>query len=861
MAEIIQQETQEAQALKSKASPFTAKAHAPQPLREAGYNKRLEADGWGKATVAIDRSAKIIQAYSHAQDTLIANETMKLMDSDHNNVMLGLAENLHQTDITNLDLQDTVAKWENRHADNSDGFRIGKSDSNGKPTHQIHSQKLEDYNIPHSQKDFLEKHYNGLEKQKTDYLIQAMPEILIGKAKFQLGAKSTDLKNRAAGIVNLQTNYQHETPPGLENLLDARQELDLQGNEIEKTYPVTPATVYTLNLTNSANEQLLDLFEEYDKELLKVMETGVISAEEAIVHQRVFTQDVLKEMFDADVSRDEDGAYLKLGNGGYHIDRNLLRGHTTPNKLQQLMHIDAKSTSAFVNNYNSKKQVEEDKAAKLIKTNQTKSNIEDFTREVQKKESFSNMSYGEIVNGYVKAGADEFQAKIYANVWEVNKTMHDDGIIDDNVTFQVQTLANEMVNDPDLFEAMFSRTDKKTGQVFALQGRPLKMAVVALAEKRLRQKKWQAMSAGDKKAVDVNNITLERHELELIEKTAAKIKPSNIQPMLNTRQVHKKELRKKFLIGAIERQTGSATGRNDIKTRYLKFDHSRDIYGPDPDKIDAAYKASGFDTSKEMGLHLNNIAKIINAEDAAEVKRISNLKYVSTNYMTDNMFKRSMWADAEQKKEIIANIATGNTTLFAAHSEDASKSFFNANAESYLKTAQGQKDANFKARYEGAGISGVLTPRQQALKTTMDRSFDQLMGMELALVKKKNTTKEVLEGYYLELQKNLSKTDVHNKYTDAVARSIKGRLYARVQQLQLRNQKGTAFRQCLEDGKINEVCIATFEKAHGNRMADLPGSITREKIVMEIIKDIHNLTEPMEPPPQGEEYGQGVNNG
>ena len=93
-----------------------------------------------------------------------------------------------------------------------------------------------------------------------------------------------------------------------------------------------------------------------------------------------------------------------------------------------------------------------------------------------------------------------------------------------------------------------------------------------------------------------------------------------------------------------------------------------------------------------MWLHLNNIAKIINAEAAAEVKRISNLKHVSTNYMTDNMFKRSMWADAEQKKEIIANIATGNTTQFAAHSEDASKSFFNANAESYLKTAQGQKE-------------------------------------------------------------------------------------------------------------------------------------------------------------------------
>ena len=122
-----------------------------------------------------------------------------------------------------------------------------------------------------------------------------------------------------------------------------------------------------------------------------------------------------------------------------------------------------------------------------------------------------------------------------------------------------------MVNDPDLFEAMFSRTDKTTGQVFALQGRPLKTAIAALAEKRLRQKKWDSMSKSDQANTQPERITLERHELELIDKTAAKIKPSNIQPMLNNRQVYKKELRKKFLIGAIERQTGSAIGRNENK--------------------------------------------------------------------------------------------------------------------------------------------------------------------------------------------------------------------------------------------------------------------------------------------------------
>ena len=198
MAEIIQHETQEAQALKAKYSPFKAKAHAPQPLREVGYNKRLEADMWGKATDLVDKSAHLVKAYTLAKDTMVANKTMKLMQSDHTNTMLGLTENLHQTDIENLDLQDTVAKWDNR---DNEPFIIGKSDSKGKPTARINTQKLEDYNIPHSQKDVLEKYYNNLNKQKTDYLVKALPEILIGKAKFQLNTKAQELKNQVEGIL------------------------------------------------------------------------------------------------------------------------------------------------------------------------------------------------------------------------------------------------------------------------------------------------------------------------------------------------------------------------------------------------------------------------------------------------------------------------------------------------------------------------------------------------------------------------------------------------------------------------------------------------------------------------------------
>ena len=61
--------------------------------------------------------------------------------------------------------------------------------------------------------------------------------------------------------------------------------------------------------------------------------------------------------------------------------------------------------------------------------------------------------------------------------------------------------------------------------------------------------------------------------------------------------------------------------------------------GPDFDKIDAVYKANGFESSNEMGVHLTSIFKTINASDAAEVKRLANIKHVSTETMTDDMLR------------------------------------------------------------------------------------------------------------------------------------------------------------------------------------------------------------------------------
>ena len=825
MAEIIQHETQEAQALKSKGSPYTAKAHAPQPLREAGYNKRLEADMYGKVGGAVDRVGRVVKAYSDAKDVTLARKTMKLMDFDHAQTMLDLSEHLNQTDLENLDLKDTVARWEFRHDKDSEGFKIGKSDSKGKPTHKVFSKRLEDYNIPRSQKDALEKHYNGLEKQKTDYLVSTLPEILIGKAKFQLNQTTQELKNNTAAIFQLQDNYAVELPEGYLDLYDADSKRDLSDEEVAeieaaRDQALSEPTKYTLNLTNDANSQLLDLFEEYDKNLLELMHTGVLSAEEAIAHQRVFTQDVLKQQFDADVSRDEDGAYLKLGNKGYYIDRNLLRGHSFSEKLQQKMHIDEKSTSQFVTNYNSNKQKEDDKALKVAKKNEIKSRAESITREVQKEDSYDNMTYDEIVQMYKDAEVDEYIAKQHANVWEANKAAHDAGLTNDDVTLQLNNLAADIMNDSKKFKSLFSYTTSD-GEVFVKEGKQLKDALIESAESRLRQKKYDTLSPSERGPGGAANVKLTKEEKARIATTAGKVKPGSIQKMLNTKEAHTKERRKSFLIGAIERQAGTAFGRADIKERYLIWDADREMYAPDQEKIEAVYKNSGFESNIEMGDYLNNIAKMINTEDEAERKRISKIKNVSTSFMTDGMFKKAMWADAKVKEEMIANIATGaqDGTVFSAFTEDPSKSYFNVEAESYLKTANGQKDKNFHARYhsgEGGGINieGVLTPTQIHYKNQMNQAFIQLYGIELDLLPKANTKIEVLQGYYDELLKNKSGMQVKNAYTKKLAHSIETRLNARIQQLQKHAIGGTMTRDCWKDGKHDDACTAAFKKAH-----------------------------------------------
>tara|TARA_R110002051_G_scaffold263614_3_gene323445 strand:- start:7343 stop:9904 length:2562 start_codon:yes stop_codon:yes gene_type:complete len=850
MAEILQHETQEARALKSKASPFTAKAHAPQPLREAGYNKRLEADNWGKANNLIDKSAQLVQSYTIAKDKVVANETMELMQSDHANVMLGLAENLPQTPLDDLDLQDTVSKWGNRH---NEDFVIGKADSKGKPTAKINSQQLEDYNIPNSQKDALTKYYNGLEKQKTDYLVKALPGILIAKAEFQLGSLTQKLKNQHVTLLADQENYNTEDSPGFEKLLMSDPSRDLSDEEVKAMgNPATEPSIYTLNLTPEANKELLEMFKAFDAELVEVMNIGVIPAEKAIMAQRLFTQDILSAQFDADVSRDEDGAYLKLQNGGYHIDRNLLWGTKYSKTLQQKMHLDDKYTNSFRSQYNANKQKERDVASKLLVTNAVKAEVKKVTRIFMDKDSYDTYTYKDVVSAYKKAnGGVAHEALQMANLWQGTKNAYLQGKVDVDAEFQREALTTDIINDREGFKKRFSYTDAN-GQVLTLTGRKLENELIKTAEDRLKHRKYAQMSKLDKDSVDPNNITLSREEKTRISKAAKEIKPSYIQKIINTNTAHEQKENKNFSIQNIIRNAGSETGRNDLKARYGKFDEGRGLYYADQDKMTANYKDQGFSSADEMAIEVTKVFTEINRVDNAQADRLSKIKGVSKDFMPHGMFMRSMAQDVAAKIELLKNFSNDSQTQHAAYSLDPSKSFFNVNAEKYISTANGQKDVNFQTRYK-EGVGGVLNPNQQALKSNMENSFAQLYEMEKSLMPDANTTKEQLEGFFNELKDNKSKTDVVNQWTRPIAANIKERLRAGILRLDPMNLVNASLTHCRKDDVIDEACITKWAETHAGgftEYSNLPGGLELNRLLI-----MAGITKPVTDP---DPTGQGV---
>jgi hypothetical protein len=853
MAEILQQETQEAQALRSKASPFTAKAHAPQPLREAGYNKRLEADNWGKANIAMQKSAKVVKSYTLAKDKVAANETIESMNSDHDQVMLNLTKNLHQTDLENLDLMGTVAGFENRH---NEPFKIGQSDSKGKPSATIHSQKLEDYNLPHSQKDALEKHYNALEKQKTDFLIKSLPEILIGKAKFQLNTKTQELKNQVEAITLIPDNYITEMSEGESLLWDADSSRDLSPEQVkEMGEPATAPSVYTLNLTPQANKDLLELFKNYDKELIDVLQYGVISAEEAIVFQRNFTQDVLKMQFEADASRDEDGAYLKLKNGGYHIERDLLWGTSYSKKLKQIIHIDEKNSGPWVDQFRLKKQKERIKAEKLDITNEKKSGQEDFARVVQNPDSFTTLTYKDVVNGFVTEGTTEYLAKQYANAWEMSKLAYDGKAIDGNATFQLDALRQEIATHGDRFEERFAFV-QDDGQTFSIKGPKLQKALVTLAEDRLKLRKYNAMSVEDQGNTQPERITLTKDERTNIGKAAKKINSGHIQKMLNTRAANKRDNIKEFTIKSIANSASSDIGKADLKERYLKLDVGRGTYGVDHTKVEAVWENAGFDSNVEFAKHLTGIAININAASKAAAAKLLSGAGVTSEFMPDKMFKGSMQNDSDVYLEMLTNIASGSTNSFRTWSGDPSKSFFEVNAVAYLNTPKGQKDKNFQARYK-KGVQGLLSTYQQDQKNRMMQGYAQLYIMEEALIPSKNTTKEVLKGYYEELLHDKSKRGIRSgKYTHGAALNIQGRLLAAITKLEPQNVKGHLAKNCYVDGALDDACLKKWQQDQSINIGDVNGSVSRSNFVFSLVNQIGGIEDI---PDEAEVTGEGAN--
>ena len=204
MAEISLEEIQEQEQLKSRIAPFRSKEAGPTAVQNTGMVESYTQQFWKNAADGIGVAGQIAENFAENASKVKAKDIANEMEADHQNQMLGLIENLHQTPLDNLDYKDTIVGYDNRHEVD---FKIGSVNEKGEPSVLIKEKALEDYDIPWRQKDELEQAYNELDDKRKEYILNEMPGILEAKINLVISDTSTELYNEGSALFNNLSSY------------------------------------------------------------------------------------------------------------------------------------------------------------------------------------------------------------------------------------------------------------------------------------------------------------------------------------------------------------------------------------------------------------------------------------------------------------------------------------------------------------------------------------------------------------------------------------------------------------------------------------------------------------------------------
>lgn len=801
MAEFAQQETQEEQTLKSKVSPFARKLADPTPI-DTTIQARHEVELWEQVSKGINVGGALVERYQGIKDKVTADDIISRMDDVHRNDMLNLAENLHQTDLDYLDMQDTVWAWDARHNDDTP-FMIGKSGKDGKPAKLIKGKALEDYDIPRRQKDRVKKHYDNLEAASQRYILDQLPAILVSKAKFHMATIKDDLDAETSAIIQDQSSY--DGGIGHVFLRDEDKGLSVYGTDrlqagqeeqFPEVNPLTNRTEFTLNLTPQAEEKLRVITQRFDDELAEIMTKGVISPKEAIGMQREFTLGMLNKQFKTDVARDPDGAFLKVIDEGYLFHRNLRWGkgrEKTKDELGQQQHIQtiklsSKYTEDWMNQQFAERRLKRTADVAAWRSENQSIEVKDTTFRLTNEKAFENenWTYETVVQEYLNTGIDKSKAMDFAWNWELKNRAHEAGVQSEAHNDLVDILTHKFITDlPGAYEA-FS-TETKNGGKVAKTEPEIHKALLQMHQELYLEKRG------------ITNAELSAAQKKEISDGVKLIKKSDIQKLLNNEASMDVSQEKTWYEASLRELGDSEAGREWAINNFYAYDETSKRYYIDEEKIRDAEGRKAYRSNKEFSAPLMPLLRIVNNED--QKKRTAN---PGSDYLGEDEFEKALNDFSRIQTDMVLAISVGAEY----QGPDASIDQFDFQARKFA-----EKNPAFKKIFEdpNKGLNYVLTPRQRRRMNTVRTAFEGLMVMEMGLTTKEPVNEIVkvplLTRWRENIRLNKNKKHYTNKYSRRLALGIQKQLTDRITSLGDSVIVGTIHAECSATGEVNQTCI------------------------------------------------------
>ena len=819
MAEISLEEVQEQEQLKSRIAPFRSKETGPTAVQNTGQRESYTQQFWQNAANGIGVAGQIAENFAQNASKVKARDIANEMEADHQNQMLGLVENLHQTPLDNLDFKDTIIGYDNRHEVD---FKIGSVNEKGEPNVLIKEKPLEDYDIPWRQKEKLEEAYNDLDDKRKEYILNELPGILEAKINLVISETSAELYNEASSLFNNISSYDpdeitlEEDGTSWAISEDQGRIIQLAGDpsNLVDTMKVggQDEYVYTEGLNAVGLTKLRQIHNRFDTVLMDLMSTGAISSEKAIAYQRGFTQEMLNRQFLIERSRDPDGAYLKIVNGDYYYERDLMwnmpggkvghRDKGKEGKLLQKISLNDIYTKEWMAQVHATRRTEHEQAMEAKKAEGIAILQQEAITKIEQKEFMlnPNNTKDEVKAILMDAQMDEPDAEMKSRAWSFQQEDAIDGAKNNSLTTTLGILEQEFINDPEYMTQLLGN-EVSESLVMAKEPAKIKAAMKVLLLKRLKEEK--AKNTAHPNAMSAIS---DKERREYVEYGVAKLTRNHIQKFINHHIATNRNNEKLLYAMQLKVDAGTVAGRQRISAEFFKFDENSGTFTLDENKVNSHEKRQFYSSDEEFAKPLMEVLDGMNKQEANYRKANSKGKYLS-----QDKFHLAMKDFAQVQLMQMASMF--ESIEYQGLYSDPNRLYddpFHTVVNNWAKGSPYLEGVIAKE-----GIEGLMTPTQRDRMHEHSQTFQQ-MGMWLKqTMPEQQNSRQYLESILTKLTSSENKNKYAGTYTGRVGNMLKDELKARITALQPDKMVHTLMDECRgSDGEVDDECYNKKKRAY-----------------------------------------------